>query len=379
MNIIDFVPYYRPHIGGLEKFAEELHERFVEKGDRVIIFAPDLPQSTLVENEGSLTIIRYPAFEIIPNYPLPKFWQKSCQEQFRRLAKEPCDVVISTSRFFFLSVIAHIWAKRHHKKRLHIEHGSDYVTSTPVITFLAYVYDKTFGAFVLKYANAVVAASVSAARFVKKLSRREVPVIYRGMSYEHIESIPINQNIRNTYAPKKIITYLGRLIHGKGVAVLLNAVSKMKQDDFILLIAGDGPERERLEAQTHELNLSARVIFLGAKPFDEAMGILKASDIFINPSFNEGLPTSVLEAAACNVAIVATNVGGTPEIVQHQQSAILIPPNNSNAIRSALEIVLKDKALRHTLVQAANKRIRQYFTWEKNVAAYRSILRKLSS
>jgi len=379
MNIIDFVPYYRPHIGGLEKFAEELHERFLEKGDRVVVFAPDLPQSKLIETKGNFTIIRYPAFEIIPNYPLPKFWQKECQAQFKRLGEEPCDVVISTSRFFFLSVIAHIWAKRHHKKRLHIEHGSDYVTSTPIVTFLAYIYDKTFGVFVLKYADAVVAASLSAARFVKKLSRRKVPIIYRGMSYEHIESIPTNQTLRETYAPKKIITYLGRLIHGKGVTVLLDAISKMKQDDFVLIIVGDGPERERLEAQTHDLNLDARVVFLGSKPFDEAMGILKASDIFINPSFNEGLPTSVLEAAACNISIVATNVGGTPEIVEHERSAILIPPNDTKAIQYALESVLKSESLRHTLANAARERIKQYFTWEKNVAAYRSILRKLSS
>lgn len=378
MKILDFIPYYRPHIGGLEKFGEELHKELITHGDEFIVFTPRLPESApIFEEIPGLKIIRYPAFEIISNYPMPKFWTKEYRNLYKRLATEKADVVISTSRFFFQAIIAHFFCKKHSKPRVHIEHGSGHVTSTPLISFLAYLYDHTLGQIALRGANQVVVPSISAARFVHTLTGKTPPVIYRGLPFRLDTPVEKNLALREQYIDKKIITYLGRLIYGKGVAVLLKAIQKIERDDFVLLIVGDGPEMENLVIQTKKLHLTSKVHFVGSKPFLEAMGILKASDIFVNPSFNEGLPTSVLEAAACQTTIIATDAGGTNEIVEHEKSAIIIPINDSHALQLALERLLGDGALRKHLSDTAYQVIQKRFDWQKNAFAYHTLFNNL--
>lgn len=380
MKILDFVPYYRPHIGGLEKFAEELHFHLTQSGETIItVYTPNLPPSIEYEQSQHIEIIRYPAFELVHNYPFPKFWKKSFWEQLRKISSRDYDIVFSTSRFFLLSVIADVWARIHRKKRVLIEHGSDHVTSTPFITIAARIYDYTFGWWAIKGADRVVTASASASRFVQKLTGLTAPVIYRGMPFEEIEAIAPQSDLHEQYPQKIVITYLGRLIHGKGVQVLLEAIEKIPRTDFVLLIVGDGPEMENLRNQTTKCELTSKVQFLGSQPFDKAMSILKASDIFVNPSFNEGLPTSVLEAAACGTPIVATYVGGTPEIVENESSALLVPPNDVPALTKVLERALSDETLRESLSKKALAQVKEKFQWEKNVASYRKIITELTT
>lgn len=374
MRILDFIPYYRPHIGGMEKFAEELHRELIALGDEIIVFTPDLPPSKRFEETTGLTIIRYPAFELIPNYPLPKFWSREYRELRRDLEKARYDIVMSTARFFFQAIMAHLFAKKHGLKRIHIEHGSGHISHTWLVSLFAYLYDMTLGKIALRGADQVVTPSVSAARFVRTLTGSTPPVIYRGLPFSLDADLPRNEKIRRQYAGKYIVTYLGRLIYGKGVSVLLQAVKELERDDFILLIVGDGPEMASLKNQAERQGLLSQVRFLGSKPFNESMGILKASDIFVNPSFMEGLPTSVLEAAACKTAIVATDVGGTKEIVTDGDSALIIPHNNVAALTRALEKALDDQSLRERLRTNAYGEIQQRFDWKKNALAYQKIL-----
>lgn len=377
MKILDFVPYYRPHIGGLERFAQELHRQLITQGDEVIVYTPNLPPSQEREFSENLTIIRYPAFELIQNYPFPKLWDQQLWKQVRELSQIQFDRVISTSRFFFLSYLAHLFARWHKIPRLHLEHGSDHVTSTPLITAAAYIYDYTFGRATLRGAQQVVTASQSAARFVKKLSGIDAPVIYGGVSFDDLATITPNPHIRSQYPNKKILLYLGRLIHGKAVHVLLNSIASLTRDDFILLVVGDGPEMSNLRTQAQKLSLESKVVFMGSKPMSEAIAILKISDIFVNPSLNEGLPVSLCEAAACRISIVATTVGGTPEIVTNEESALLIPPNESRLLAQALDRALDYPDLRQKLTEQAFLRIDTTFRWEKNGRVYRHYLYEL--
>src|SRR3989339_457500 len=99
IKILDFSPYYPPRIGGLEKYAEELHEKLSERGCFITVFTPRIPQDAL-EKEGKLgiTIIRYPAFEIIFNYPLPCLWKIRFWQQWKMLSEKKYNLTISTTR-----------------------------------------------------------------------------------------------------------------------------------------------------------------------------------------------------------------------------------------------------------------------------------------
>lgn len=371
IKILDFSPYYPPRIGGLEKYAEELHEKLSERGCYITVFAPRIPKDALEqETKPGIAIIRYPAFEIIFNYPLPCLWKIRFWQQWKLISEKNYDLVISTTRFFVQPLLAFFYAKKRKLPILHIEHGSDFVKGTPLVSLIAKLFDKTIGRFILCSANKIIAPSQSAARFIKLLSNREAPVIYRGMPFSEIDAIPPQEKTRERFKNKKIVTFIGRLINGKGVIHLLEAVRNLKNSDIVLLIAGYGCERKNLEAYSKNHGLAHQAYFLGKVPFSEAISILKITDIFVNPSYNEGLPTSVLEAGVCKIAIIATNVGGTPEIIKNDISGIIIEPHNTKVLEEALKELLEDSEKRKTLGENARREIEQKFNWEKSTTAY---------
>lgn len=373
VKILVFTPYYPPHIGGLESHAEEFNKYLSRKGVDIFVFTPRLPEDA-PEREirhNNVKIIRFPAFEIIHNYPLPSFWNFRFWKLFFGLFKEDVDIVISRTRFFATSIMALKYAKLKRKKWLHIEHGSDFVKLTnKFYSATAKLYDYTFGKIVLNFCDKLVANSNASADFCRKLApNKPCEVIYRGVEIEKIENAAPNLELKNKYKDKFIITFLGRLISGKGISDLISAVQNINSD-FVLFIIGDGPERKNLEALAKKLNLEDKIVFFGYQKFEDAISIIKISDLVVNPSYTEGLPTSVIEAALCKKAIIATNVGGTPEIITGSKSGFLIEPKNVNLLRKKIEILISDVKLRESFGSFAYEEIKNKFDWNKNIERY---------
>lgn len=381
MKVIVFSPYYPPHIGGLESHADEFNKYLSQKGADITVFTPRLPKEA-PENEikyGDVKIIRFPAFEIISNYPLPKFWSLKFWKLFSLLFEQKFDIVISRTRFFSTSLLALAFAKIKKVKWIHIEHGSDFVKSGGKFSVItAKIYDYTFGRLALKKASEVIANSNASAEFCKRLVRNmDCQVIHRGIETEKIISLPADTDLKNKYSKDIIITFLGRLVNGKGVTDLLSAIAEIAKDNFKLFIIGDGPERKNLESLAQKLRIENKVVFFGYKKFEDYIKILKISDIFVNPSYTEGLPTSVIEAALCKKAIIATNVGGTPEIITDQKSGFLVDPGNTDQLKEKLEVLINDRTLRETLGENAYNEVKDKFSWNKSIEKYLSIFAQI--
>ncbi|WP_400245100.1 glycosyltransferase family 4 protein [Niallia sp. JL1B1071] len=131
---------------------------------------------------------------------------------------------------------------------------------------------------------------------------------------------------------KKIILYIGRLVKEKGIFELAEALPYLPEE-YVVVYVGDGPEKERLQRQEM---YNERLFLVGQIPNDKVREYLLASDIFILPSYSEGLPTVVIEAMALKIPIICTNVGGVPDLFG-EYSNLLIQP------RSVQEIVTKVK------------------------------------
>lgn len=371
LKILDFSPYYPPHTGGLEKYAEELHQNLAKNNCYITVFISRIPKSAPKEElRSNIKIVRYPAFDIIFCYPLPCIWKKEFWNQWKKINKTKFDIAVSTVRFFVQPLMALFFAKKHKIPLLHIEHCSDYVKNKFFISMLSRIVDMTIGRFVLTHADKIITPSQSAAKFVNILSGKKSSVIYRGMPYAEIDAIPAHTALRQQLKNKKIIAFVGRLIYGKGIIHLLEAINLLKRSDIFLFIAGDGPEMKNLREYVKKNNLLKYVNFLGNIPFNEAISILKIADIVVNPSYNEGLPTSILEAGACRRAIIATDVGGTREIIAPNQSGIIIKPYSTKEVRNALEELLDNSELRDRLGENARKEIEQKFNWENTIVDY---------
>jgi L-malate glycosyltransferase len=129
------------------------------------------------------------------------------------------------------------------------------------------------------------------------------------------------------------------------------------------LLVGDGRERRELEKLTREVNLADNVVFLGKR--GDVPSILNCCDLFVLASWSEGLSNSILEAMAAGLPVVATSVGGTPEVIQDGLSGLLVAPHDSSALARAILRLLQDSAFSQTLARAGNERVRKEFGFEK--------------
>lgn len=370
-------PLYPPRTGGLENHAEQFNKHLAAAGHQIVTWTPHLATHAPVHEQPhpNLNILRFPAWEIIGNYPLPKFWHPTLWRQFWRIKNMPADIVISRTRFFITSPLAWLLARWKGVPWLHIEHGSGFVALDNTLTnLLARLLDESLGRLIFKRADAVVANSKASAEFVKCFAPKQtVSVIYRGIEAVLLAAITADHSIRAQHAQKILITYVGRLIAGKGVGDLLHAFAKLPDNAAHLLIIGTGPQESELKRLANKLNIYRRLTFYGDTPWLKAIALMKDADIIVNPSYTEGLPTAVIEAALCRRAVIATNVGGTPEIIQHEQSGYLVPPKNPAALRQALQTLISEEALRRRLGKAAYTAVINRFTWAGAVAAYQQL------
>jgi glycosyltransferase involved in cell wall biosynthesis len=383
LRLLIVSPYFPPHVGGLEGYVSDLNEALLRTGEvaAITVLTPLLPpEAAPAEDRGrGYAVVRYPAFELIPNFPVPKMWTRRFWRALRSADPSGHDVLVSHTRFFLSSSLALVWARAASRPLLHVEHGSDYVQlDGRAPRAAAKLYDLVLGRLLLRHADGVVAISRAAAEFVARLAGREVPVIYRGIEVERLQGAAPAERVLRWSAGRAAITFAGRLIDGKGVSDLLSAFAALQGPDAVVCIVGDGPRRGELEELARRLQISERVLFLGYLSEEEAWSVMRASDVIVNPSYTEGLPTSVLEAALMGKAVLATDVGGTPEIVTDGLGALLLRPRDVNGLRERLERLVADPHLRERLGSAAQAEASGRFDWDLSARRFVELARGLA-
>jgi glycosyltransferase involved in cell wall biosynthesis len=131
-----------------------------------------------------------------------------------------------------------------------------------------------------------------------------------------------------------------------------------------LVIAGSGPEREALEALARELRVADAVTFTGRLDNEDMAALYRRADVMINPSLVDNMPNSLLEALASGVPVVSTNVGGVPYMVEHERTALLVPPHDSTAMATAVLTFLNDPAKAQRFKEAGIEAVQQY-SWPR--------------
>lgn len=154
---------------------------------------------------------------------------------------------------------------------------------------------------------------------------------------------------------ERVILAVGRLSKEKAHAELIEAFKQVSRNPDLhckLLIAGDGPERANLERTARASGQNDQITFAGQ--VSNIQPFYAAADVFVLPSHSEGSPNVLLEAMAAEVPIVATAVGGVPEIVAAEESALLVPPQNPQTLAAAIDRVLQDSTLAQRLTKVAS-------------------------
>lgn len=171
-----------------------------------------------------------------------------------------------------------------------------------------------------------------------------------------------------------------RLAPEKGLTFAIEALKLLldKGYDLELRLAGDGPHRPHLEARASKLGIADRVRFLGFVTEDEVVDELRTADLFVLPSFVEGLPVSAMEAMAIGVPVIATNIAGTSELIEDGRTGLLIRPSDAEALADAIVRMIKDHAFRLRAAELGRKKVVDEFDVDKESAKLNQYLLQYS-
>ncbi len=172
-------------------------------------------------------------------------------------------------------------------------------------------------------------------------------------------------------------TIVARVDHLKGHDTLLRAAAELRALPLEIVVVGDGARRNEFERLAEELNIARRVRFLGYRT--DIADLLAASDFFVLPSLTEGTPLSVLEAMMQGLPIVASDVGGLPELVVNGSEGILLPPGDPQGVASAIDTLWRDEPLRLRMGAAALARATRDFTLSQMARNYDAVYRGQTS
>ena len=255
------------------------------------------------------------------------------------------------------------------KRVIHTQHGQNLGMTPRRLKLLR---------FAAKMTDHFVCVSRDARRIAAEqgISDDRLRVVYNGIDVDRMRSA---SNPRRDNCERDTLVTISRLSPEKDVSTLLKAIALVSDSipEVRLEIAGDGPCHAELLREAKELDLSHRVRFLGN--VSDPARVLSRARIFVLSSISEGISLTLLESMSAGVPAIATRVGGTPEVIQHGRTGLLVPPRDPQALADAIQQLWFDDALQFQLTAAAQDRVAEHFHVRRMVAQYQQLYSGSSS
>ncbi len=190
-------------------------------------------------------------------------------------------------------------------------------------------------------------------------------IVHCGVDADRYDASPRSSTAVSESAQSGVtrLAFVARLDHVKGLTILLDAVAAARQNgtNVELTVVGDGPARSSFERHANKVGVGGSVTFAGYCSQDEVAEILGQSDVFVLPSFAEGVPVSLMEACASGLPVIATQVGGVSELVIDGETGFIVPPGDAAALRDRIDALVNDPALRSRMGAAGRRRVQSEF------------------
>ena len=208
--------------------------------------------------------------------------------------------------------------------------------------------------------------------------RKKLHLIHNGVDINEIDT---EDNIAMEIKAWKaegcfIVGYIGQLIAGKGLVILLEAFAKLETPKKKLVILGEGDQWQELEGIAKNLHIQNDIAFLGFR--NDRLRFLKGFDVFVLPSRSEGIPRCLMEAMAARVSVVASNISGCTDLIKHEQTGLLFELDNVESLKKQLTKYM-DLNLRKKLGQAGRDFIIANYSASLMANKYQDLYRKVLS
>jgi glycosyltransferase involved in cell wall biosynthesis len=202
------------------------------------------------------------------------------------------------------------------------------------------------------------------------IKEEKIHVIYNGVDINKFKPRPDRAELRREFGleeEKKIVLFVGRLYHRKGLEILLRSIPPVLQEfgDVRFAISGTGfkKKEQSLRDLAKELDIEDAVKFLGYVPDEKLPSLYSASDIFVLPAIYENFPFAILEAQATALPVISTKVGGIPEFLTDNENGFLIDPGDSSQLTQRVLTLLQNPELAEEMGRRGRKLIEEKFAW----------------
>lgn len=203
-------------------------------------------------------------------------------------------------------------------------------------------------------------------RPMARLRRRSAIRIYNALNLERFENLAVDRRMKRQSLGIEegalVIGSVGRLTLQKGYAVLLDAAQRVLtlKSNVKFLIIGTGELEDHLKMYARQLGIEKQIVFTGAR--NDVEELLPVMDLFVNSSLWEGLPTVILESMAAGIPVVATRVSGNTELIAHELTGLLVPPDDPVALANAMNRLLEDRSLALSCAEKARSHVEMTFS-----------------
>ena len=222
--------------------------------------------------------------------------------------------------------------------------------------------------YLLRYADRIMAVSdgikndlIKSGINEKRIAMIQNAVELNGKKKLFSQNRKAKRQLFNIHEKEFVAGYIGRLSEEKGVKYLIEAHTLLTESgaQVKMLIIGDGPQKKELEDLAKDAGSEGSVMFTGFQ--NEIESWLPAMDVFVLPSLTEGTPMALLEAMAGGIPVVATAVGGVPQVVDSEKNGILVSPGKPEEIKNAIHVLYKNETLRNSISKEAQETIRKKY------------------
>jgi glycosyltransferase involved in cell wall biosynthesis len=346
-TIVIFACFYEPFMSGAELFVKEVIERLAKRYHFVVIAARLDKSLPKYEKHESYEYYRVGLGNKNDKWIYPIFAARLAKKLKPQITHAVMESYAGIAAWFFK-----LWNKNT-PTILTLQSGD---LDDPSKNIPKWLWKK-----IHTKPDLITAISNALADRAKQLGAKQVAIIPNGVDIE------LATKSRTEQIPGRIVC-VARLSWEKGLDYLIKAMPDVIREhpDARLVMVGEGDKRNELESMIKELGLEEKVKLLGRLPHEETLAEIGKSEIFVCPSLAEGLGIVFIEAQACDVAVVGTRVGGIPDVIQDEETGLLVEPKNSEQISIALKRLLANQDLRERLRQSAIARL-DYFDWNKIV------------
>lgn len=376
MKIWQVVPYYPPHVGGMEYYVERLSEELAARGHDVTVFTSSNngKQETYTKNKVKIKTLKI--MTKIYNNPISP-------TLFTQLLTEEKPDIINTHQYpiFYSDLAAFASLTRRIPLMVHIHVISDAKSSVSGLT--SDIYYSTLGLRTLTLADVVVVPSNVYRTKLSKMyvNPNKLQVVYYGIDIKKFNNNSSSDSFKAKYCLKNSIVILsvGRLNYQKGLRFLIKAMSILKKStpNIKLVIVGEGEELPILKRLVHSLGIAESVVFTGALNQTEIKSAYSSCDIFVLPSLFESFGISLIEAQASGKPVIGTKAGGAPEALLNGETGYLVEPGNSFALAEKIAHILSNHSKAIQMGIKGKKFVEQRFSIKNSVTKIEEIYEKI--